>query len=99
VAKPSDQVAPGAGIARATTQVRLIWRLRGELDAIVLKALAKNPADRYASAAALADDLQAYLHGEPVEAMPDRFTAKELIDHLSRNPKLRVRGPRAKRSE
>jgi eukaryotic-like serine/threonine-protein kinase len=98
VEKPSTQVALGAGVARATTQVRLVGRLRGELDAIALKALAKSPADRYPSAAALSDDLEAYLHGEPVEAMPDRFTAKELIDSLSRNPKLRVRGPRAKRS-
>jgi eukaryotic-like serine/threonine-protein kinase len=97
VEKPSSQVAPGAGIARATTQVRLAGRLRGELDAIVLKALAKSTAERYPSAAALADDLHAYLHGEPVDAMPDRYTVKELVDHLSRNPKLRVRGPRSKR--
>ena len=100
VEKPSTQVEPGAGIARATTQARLAGRLRGDLDAIVLKALAKSPADRYPSAAALGDDLQAYLRGEPVEAMPDRFTKEELIDHLARNPKLRVRvSPRAKRSE
>jgi serine/threonine protein kinase len=88
---PSAQVRPGAGIERATTQGRLAGRLRGDLDAIVLKALAKRPADRYPSAAALADDLQAYLRGDPVEAMPNRFTTEELVDHLSRNPKLRVR--------
>ncbi|MEM1115266.1 MAG: serine/threonine-protein kinase [Bacteroidota bacterium] len=42
--------------------------LRGDLDAIVLKAMAKEPARRYASAAALADDLRRYLDGLPVEA-------------------------------
>jgi serine/threonine protein kinase len=91
VDKPSAQVRPGAGIARATTQDRLIGRLRGDLDAIALKALAKAPEDRYPTAAALADDLQAYLSGEPVEARPNPFTPEELVHHLSRNPKLRVR--------
>jgi eukaryotic-like serine/threonine-protein kinase len=96
--KPSDRIAPEAGAVRATTQGRLAGRLRGDLDAIVMMALEKHPADRYPSAAALADDLQAYLRGEPVAAMPDRFTAEELADHLARNPKLRVRvWPRAKR--
>jgi serine/threonine protein kinase len=91
VEKPSTQVVPGAGIARATTQDRLAGRLRGDLDAIVLKALAPQPADRYASASALADDLQAYLRGEPVEARPDRLSTEELVDKLSRNQKVRVR--------
>jgi eukaryotic-like serine/threonine-protein kinase len=88
---PSSQVRPGAGVERATTQGRLAGRLRGDLDAIVLKALERRPADRYTSAAALVGDLQAYLSGEPVQATPNRFTTKELVDHLSRNPKLRVR--------
>lgn len=42
-------------------------RLR-ELDKIVLKALRKDPAERYASAARLAADLTNYLAGRPVEA-------------------------------
>ena len=48
-------------------------RLRGDLDNIVLKALRKNPEQRYATAAELADDLQRRLHGFPVRARPDRF--------------------------
>ena len=73
VARPSAHLAPGADVARATTQDKLERQLRGDLDAIVLKALAKVPFDRYGSAAALADDLQRYLSGQPVKARPDRF--------------------------
>lgn len=46
-------------------------RLRGDLDTIVLKALKKNPAERYATAAAFAEDIDRYLKGEPVLAQPD----------------------------
>ena len=74
VARPSAHLAPDADAARATTQDRLQRQLRGDLDAIVLKAMAKMPFDRYGSAAALADDLQRYLSGQPVRARPDRFT-------------------------
>ena len=42
--------------------------LRGDLDRIVLKAVALEPDERYDSAAALGDDLQRYLDGLPVAA-------------------------------
>ena len=42
--------------------------LRGDLDAIASKALRKLPQERYATAAALADDLRRYLGHEPVAA-------------------------------
>ena len=42
--------------------------LRGDLDAIASKALRKLPQERYATAAALAEDLQRYLDHEPVAA-------------------------------
>ncbi len=39
-----------------------------ELETIVLKALEKNPAERYATAEALADDLRRYRMHEPIRA-------------------------------
>ncbi len=45
--------------------------IRPALEAICLKAMARKPADRYASAAALADDLEHWLADEPVTARPD----------------------------
>ncbi len=44
--------------------------LRGDLDTILLKALAAEPARRYRSAGALAADLQRHLQGLPVAAHP-----------------------------
>jgi tetratricopeptide (TPR) repeat protein/predicted Ser/Thr protein kinase len=46
--------------------------LRGDLDAILGKALRKDPADRYATVDAFADDLRRHLAGEAVLARPDR---------------------------
>ena len=47
---------------------RRIPALRGDLEAIADKALAKEPARRYPSAAALADDVRRYLGGASVSA-------------------------------
>ena len=44
--------------------------LRGDLDWVVMKCLEKDRERRYATAAALADDLRHYLAGEPVSAGP-----------------------------
>ena len=45
-------------------------RLAGDLDGIVMKALEKQPEQRYESAKALAEDLQRYLDLQPVHARP-----------------------------
>lgn len=50
--------------------------LRGDLDAILAKACAPAAADRYASAAAFADDLQRHLRGEPVRARPATLSVR-----------------------
>jgi len=60
--------------ARPSSVVRdraLAKRLSGDLDTIVLRALAKEPERRYPSAAALAEDLRRHLAGRPVTAYPD----------------------------
>lgn len=44
--------------------------LRGDLDTICLKALEKEPARRFQSAAALSEDIQRYLTNQPILARP-----------------------------
>lgn len=53
---------------RRTDLRSLVRDLSGDLDNIVLKALAKRPEDRYGTAAALGRDLHAYLDGHIVSA-------------------------------
>jgi serine/threonine protein kinase/Tfp pilus assembly protein PilF len=72
VIKPSAVHSLESPAARGTTQ-ELTRQLRGDLDAIAVKALAKDPALRYQSAAAFAQDLQRYLEGKPIQAQPMRF--------------------------
>jgi len=57
-----------AAIARATTPKRLRRDLRGDLDAVLLRALQRDGQMRYETAGAFADDLQRYLAGRPVRA-------------------------------
>lgn len=66
-ARVGDTPEPGALPAPPATTRKL---LRGDLDTIVLKATAEEPARRYASAGALADDVERHLARQPVLAHP-----------------------------
>ena len=65
---PREGSAPGASAPLPSRVARDGAALQGDLDAILLKALAPVPEDRYASAQSLADDLQRWLEGRPVLA-------------------------------
>jgi eukaryotic-like serine/threonine-protein kinase len=74
--RPSRRVLGDGGSgevagARRTTPQRLARALRGDLDAIVLKALRREPERRYATAAGLAEEVARHLDGRPVRARPD----------------------------
>jgi serine/threonine protein kinase/Tfp pilus assembly protein PilF len=58
---------------RAETKARLARRVAGDLDLLVLTALRRDPARRYLSAQALADDLGHFLAGRPLRARPDEI--------------------------
>jgi serine/threonine-protein kinase len=56
--------------ARSTDVARLRKRLSGDLDVICLKALRKEPENRYGSVEALLDDVTRHIEGLPVLARP-----------------------------
>ena len=58
---------------RGVEPVRLKRTLQGDLDAIVMKALKKEPERRYASAGELSVDLDSYLANKPVSAQNDSW--------------------------
>ncbi len=73
--KPSTKLSTAEGLPtlaanRSTEPKKLMGILRNELDWIVLKALEKDRTRRYETANGFAADVQRYLSGEPVQAVP-----------------------------
>lgn len=66
---PSDRGATGIGVT--PERARLGRALRGELDAIVMMALRKEPQRRYLSAESFSADIRRYLENLPVRASRD----------------------------
>jgi eukaryotic-like serine/threonine-protein kinase len=75
----SDKTPKALAARRHLSPQRLRQRLRGDLDAIILKAMRKEPAQRYASASMMADDVQKHLSNLPVTA-----TRGSTIYHFTR---------------
>jgi serine/threonine-protein kinase len=69
---------------------QLNGRVPSELERICLKCLDKAPERRYASATALANDLDRYLRGEPVEARPAGLVSR-VRRWIRREPGLAAR--------
>lgn len=68
---PSAQIitdANAAGLPLAPARWRKL--LRGDLDNLILKAIAADPGKRYAAAGLLADDVDRFLEGRPLQAHP-----------------------------
>lgn len=64
------KIEEAAAARRATTPSRLSRTLRGDLDAVLLKALSSNVSDRYPSVEAFRADLVRWLDERPVLAKP-----------------------------
>lgn len=66
-----DTARPAQLGERSVARVRA--QIAGDLDAIVLMALRKEPARRYPSAEQMSRDVSAHLTGHPVSGRPDGF--------------------------
>jgi eukaryotic-like serine/threonine-protein kinase len=79
-----DPVAPSVIAERTTGNPLRARQLRGDVDRIVLTALAKEPERRYASVEALAADIRRFLDGRPIAARGDN-TAYRVRKFMRRN--------------
>lgn len=68
LAAAAARATPALAACRGTTPAALARALAGDLEAIVAKALEKDPAARYRDARSMAEDLLRFLHHQPVAA-------------------------------
>ncbi len=71
--RPSQVLQRDGGGVEPALRRRLLRAVTGDLDNIVLRAMARRPEDRYPSVEALAQDLRRWLDGAPVLARPQRL--------------------------
>lgn len=84
------RITPESVVETRNTELGTLRRtLSGDLDAIVLKALRKEPDERYATAEALSEDIRRYLEGRPV------FARRGSISYRMRKYVSRHRGAMA----
>jgi serine/threonine-protein kinase len=69
--KHGEMTPDAIASARGTDPHRLRRQLRGDLDTIVMTALQKDPARRYASAGAFVEDIRRFQKGRPIAARRD----------------------------
>lgn len=84
IRKPSINLTDDAPVARGMSREKLARQLRGDLDVITLKALAREPDERYSTAVAMADDLQRYLQHRPIRARPAALSYR-IKKYVARN--------------
>ena len=74
-----ESEAPRIAAARGTSVEALKRPLRGDLERIVQRALAKTPEARYSTVGALADDLRAYLDGRALSGGTRTYRLRKFV--------------------
>jgi len=75
---PSEMVREDYQRTQETTK-QLKKRILGDLDMVVLKAMAREPRGRYATAQEFSEDLERFLQGQPVLARPRKMASSVAI--------------------
>ena len=64
------KIEPDVAARRGSTSTKVARALRGDLEAVLLRAMARDVQERYSSVDAFHQDLSRWLAGEPVAAQP-----------------------------
>ncbi len=76
---------PAPSVAASKSDSQLAHELAGDLDTIVLKALRKDPAQRYPTVERLEDDVRRYLYELPITARPPTLRYRS-VKFVRRHP-------------